>query len=460
MRKEYWSLVVLFSILIVAAFFAGASSQPAVAQANGDDHVQLYINGQLVYEQLPEEPTETPSPSETPTLTPTATNTPTMTPTATMTATPVVSETVEPFASAPPCLVHDDRDYHGVWNEELGCFYTHSHGDDPHELDRIFGTYAYEWMGGEIAYPWQTTDENLYKHGGYSWYVREFEDCYSQYEDGCVTAIRALVHAIGASEGNTVPFHSVWSEAVLCSEAEPDACSIHRGGGWQGPADLLIDNVRVLDRDDNVNRHFLTYYLTGSQAFGTWYNGVGSSLVSVAVQLEDKWNAAPPGEGCEITNGEVVCDSYFGTAEEVLAAAEWRCADADGNLVTDGCRWNSSRRQLHVATFGFRRLFHDMLDTDGDGYMDIFRGYTDRYGWPIDNCSEPGLDCVPFTIEPYPADGQGAPVGISYQVRSDAREYDYCFDDTTGQPAALNRGGACPNGASWSGWFEFPIQER
>lgn len=458
-NKRYWSFTVLAVAAIIFAFFMGAGSGVRAAQVISGSHVQLYIDSTLVYDNQPDQPTATPTPENTATPTPSATATQIpATSTPTITATPIIGGTVAPYADGPPCLTHDDRTYHGVWDEERGCHYNHSHGDDPHELDYLFGTEIYEWMGGEISYSWETTDENLYKHGGYSWYVREYDECYSAIEDGCIMALRALVHGVGAAHGNTVPFHSVFAEALICSEVEPDACSIIGAGGWQGPADLIIDGIRVLDWENSVNRHFLTYYFTGSQGFGTWYNGTGGAIVSVAVQFEDKWDSAPPGEGCEVAGGEVVCDSYFSTPEEVLAAASWRCSDADGNLVTDNCRWNSSRRQLHVASFGFRRPFHDMLDQDGDGYMDEFRGYTDRYGWPIDGCAEPGLDCVPLVVRPYPENGTGAPVGILYQKRGDAREYDYCFDNVTGEPSELTRSGACPSGSSWSGWHTFPIE--
>lgn len=446
-------------VLLAAAIWGVMQPAPAASQNASASCIEMEVVVDGVPEILQSAGCEDqePTPAATSTATATATEAP-PNPTPAPTETPTQTVSIAPYSGAPACPTHGDRAYHGVWDEQRGCHYDGSHGDDPHELDHVFGTAFYDWAGGEISYPWQTPDENLYKHGAYSWYVREYDTCVSQVEDGCIMALRAQAHAVGAAQGNTVSTHSAWLEALICAEADPTACSIVRGGGWQGPADLIIDDIRVLDRPGNVNRHFLTYYLTGQQSFGTWYNGTQGAIVSVAVQAEDKWNAAPPGEGCVVMDdGSVQCDTYYSTAEEVLAAAEWLCADGDGNLVTDDCRWNSSRRQLHVVTIGFRARFHDLFDADNDGYLDEFHGYTDRHGWPVSGCSAPGLDCVPLHIEPYPADGTGAPIDISYQRRSDAREYDYCFDDETGEPAPLNAGGACGNGRSWSGWFEFPI---
>jgi len=76
------------------------------------------------------------------------------------TATPEPDGDVEPYADAPLCPSHDDRAFHTLWDAERGCHYDHEHGDNPHDVDHIFGTEFYDWAGGEISYPWQTPDEN------------------------------------------------------------------------------------------------------------------------------------------------------------------------------------------------------------------------------------------------------------------------------------------------------------
>jgi len=308
--------------------------------------------------------------------------------------------------------------------------------------------------GGEIAYPWQTPDENVYKHGGYSWYVREYsdEECSSRYADGCLKAFRVQAHGVGAIEGAVTPFHSVWVEAQICDEANPSDCGIIRSGGWQGPAALIIDGVRVLDREGSQNRHFLAGYLVGSQCCETWYNALKDGRVGFAMEFRDRWSVAPAGEGCVADGPNVTCDSYHDTAEQLLAAKEWMCDDGnDGVPEYADCRQNSSNRQPHIIGVDFNPGTWDWLDPDGDRRA-AYDGYSDRYGAPVDGCTEVGLDCVPFIIEGEPR------TDIGYQYRGDAREYDLCFDDATGEPIALNSGGACSG--SWSGWIEFQITEQ
>ena len=369
------------------------------------------------------------------------------------TATPSGTGGVEPFASAPACPTHDDRAYHGIWDEERGCHYNHSHGDDPHSVDHIFGTDFYSWAGGEISYPWETPRENELKHAAYNWFVRVEDDCFSEFEDGCVRAFRAQAHGVGAVQGDVVPFHSAWMEALVCSEARPDECGIIRGGGWQGPADLIIDGSRVLDREDSANRFFLSYYHTGDGQFTTWYNGVRSSFIGVTMQFEDRWNYAPPGEGCTVANDEVDCDVMFSVEQELLDATEWFC-DEDDNGVPEleNCSHNSSRRQIHLVASAFGGRHLDLLDPDGDG-VTTFSGFTDRYGEPVNGCTEAGLDCVPLRLESY--DGSaGVPVDVSYQRRGDAREYDLCFYED-GSLAPLDD--CSGRDTEWSGWFSYPI---
>lgn len=360
---------------------------------------------------------------------------------------------VEPYAGAPACPTHDDRAYHGIWDAERGCHYNHSHGDDPHSVDHIFGTEFYEWAGGEISYPWETPQENELKHAAYNWFVRVIDGCSSQFADGCVRAFRAQAHGVGAVQGDIVPFHSAWLEALVCSETQPDVCGIVRGGGWQGPADLFIDGHLILDREDNVNRFFLSYFHTGNAQFTTWYNSVPSSFFDVTMQFEDRWNAAPPGEGCTGTGDETECGFLYSSEQELLDATEWFC-DSNGDGVPDeqDCPSNSSRRQIHVVGAGFPGGYYDLLDPDRDG-VSTYNGFTDRYGEPVEGCTEIGLDCVPFRLDSYEGSA-GVRVDISYQYRGDAREYDLCFYED-GSLAPLDD--CSRNYTEWSGWFSYPI---
>ena len=340
-------------------------------------------------------------------------------------------ETVQPFASAPACNHHDPRAYHGLWNATQGCYYNHTHGDDPHAVDDVFGATIYEWAGGEISYPWQTPDENLHKHGAYAWFVRRDLPCSSPEGDAasrhaCITDFRAQFHGVGAAHGAVTNFHSAWLEARVCGGA-PRQCGIVRVGGWQGPVDLNIDERVVLQREDSANRFFIHYFATGNPAFGTWYTGAASGLYSVIPQFEDMWNTVPAGK----------------SAEEIVAAARWFCGDDQGNLRYDGCAANSSRLQPHIIRFAIPQRLATQVDPDGDGVAD-FDGYVDLYGELAPGCDAPGPQCVPFVLQNVPyAQGE-------FQYRGQAREYDICFD-ASGSPVQ-----DCRQGQP-SGWIEYPI---
>lgn len=337
---------------------------------------------------------------------------------------------ITPYAAAPACAHHDARAYHGLWDAAQGCHYNHTHGDDPHEVDDIFGDAFYGWAGGEISYPWQTPDENLHKHGAYLWFVRRDLPC-APAGDGapCISDFRAQLHGVGAAHGAVVNFHSAWLEARVCA-GRPWRCGIVRVGGWQGPVDLSVDGRVVLQREESGNRFFAHYYETGNRAFGTWYTGAASGLYSIIPQFEDMWNTVPPGAD----------------AEEILAAAHWFCAGESGafaNIVYAGCAANSSRVQPHVIRFDIPRRMLSVLDSDGDGLAN-FEGFVDRMGELAPACREPGPECIPFSLQDVPA-MQG-----EFQYRGQAREYDICFSPA-GAPLD-----DCRHGVP-SGWIEFPI---
>lgn len=160
----------------------------------------------------------TPTPAPTPTDVP-----PTSTP---------PSGPVAPYADAPACATHDPRAYHGIWNAQQGCHYDHTHGDNPHEVDDIFGTGFYATAGGEISYPWQTDGENHehHKHEGYKWLVRRDLPCDNNNAAGCIRAFRAQPHADLHNVASE--YHSYAIEALVCPDrVRDDNCGIIRFGG-------------------------------------------------------------------------------------------------------------------------------------------------------------------------------------------------------------------------------------
>lgn len=390
------AVIITAAVLLFTALFLDlAALGPVQAQTDGDCIEQdIRHNGRTV--TLHSDGCHEPDPTATSTLQPTATATPTITATATATQT----AQVEPYPDAPACASHDDRAYHSLWDAERGCHYDHSHNEDPHSVDDIFGTDYYGWAGGEVSYPWQTPDENLYKHAGYMWFVDRDLPCESAFTNGCIRAYRVQAHGMATALGTTTATHSVWIEALVCPEDDPDNCGIVRGGGHQGEADLVIDGERVLDRPDSANRVFLSYYDTGNRCCSTWYNGTQAGMLGAALEFGEMWETIPP----------------YPTAEEIVANAERR-PNADG-----------SRVQLHNLLFAVPGRFADEIGTD-------YGGYTDRHGYPVDGCTEPGLDCVPFQVE-------GVPLGYLYQTRPAYDEMDVFFDGQS------------------SGWIAYPAVEE
>ena len=440
--------VALLSLFLILAAVTAVpqSSQAAVlplAAIEGCELIEPVVEGgYLVFKCVTAVPEPTVTHTHTATAVPTSTieATPTIEPT--YTAVPPTSTpegNVQPYQGAPLCAVHDDRAFHTLWNEDAGCHYNHFHGDDPHLLDDLFGTAVYTHFGAndpdgfaEISYPWQTSSamgsENEVKHGTYIWYVRRDLPCFSQFGTGCVTDFRALAHTDGTVHGAVVANHSFYLEARICDEANPTDCGIYRGGGWQGPARLVIDGVEVLaPPGSNEQRVFLHNYNEGNRCCGTWYNGLQIGTSGVVAEFGDMWDTVPLGN----------------TPEEIIAASEWRCAtDPDGNVIYEGCRNNASRLQIHIVAVNTPFQLIATLDPDGDGRAN-YEGYTDKRGSIVTGCTEPGLDCVPSSWD-------NIKTGLQYQYRGGYREYDICFNGTG---AVVN----CTNSNTPSGWIEYPI---
>lgn len=382
-------------------------------------------------EQPPAEPTATATivptePVETPIVTdgprpPTPTEPPAPTEPPVVTEQPPVPG--EPFAGAPLCADHDDREYHDLWNAEVGCHYDHEHGDNPHAVDDVFGTEIYGIMDGEISYPWETSHENMNKHTSYKWFVREEDECFSRYTGGCITAFRALAHMDGHNVVSD--YHSYVVEARVCREDNPDDCGTVRIGGWQFVGDLHIDRVVVYDRDERTlaprapRPVFLYNDQAGNSQFASWYPVSPMGWVRVATEFGDLWG-------------------HFGAVSEPVSSPNDltfvpHCFDPDTGEVEPGCELNNSRRKPEIIgiTVGPAQL--RMLDLPLETTNVTWSGYFDRYGNVVEGCTEVGVDCIPVELD-------NVPVGVSdgYQYNGDYREHDIYFD---GEP---------------SGWIEYP----
>jgi hypothetical protein len=285
-----------------------------------------------------------------------------------------------------------------VWDGVRGCHYDHEHNDNPHEVDRVFGTRTFDLAGGEISYPWQTFStaglENDLKHNGYKWLVRTGERCYSGNANGCITDLRAQVHAIMGAADVPVRFHSGYIEARVCLEKAPTRCGVARTGGWLDTGHLYLDGVHhplptdPTDDEHDPSRHHgtrnhgLAGTSLGSRFYGAWYGhtavGTIAVMTSRAFGPVDPADPARPLFNCDLNDPD--------------------------------CESNSSTMQTHVIDV----TVPTSLDTDRNGFV-TWSGYTDRYGRVSPTCVTPALDCVPLEFV-------DAPVGY-FQYRDDEHGY-------------------------------------
>src|SRR5688572_12987251 len=127
---------------------------------------------------------------------------------------PPVSAGIGPRDGVPLCAVHDDTQWHPLYDPVLDCHYDHTHKfnpDDPN-LVAIFGDVRQWTLGQSISYPWLTGDgaEQTHKHEGYQVDGRWDEKCNSSFARNCITAFRVQVHAVGSLVDEVARFHSQW----------------------------------------------------------------------------------------------------------------------------------------------------------------------------------------------------------------------------------------------------------
>ena len=326
-----------------------------------------------------------------------------------------------PYPEAPLCADHDPIAYHDLWNEQVGCHYDHTHGDNPHLVDDIFGTELFELMEGEISYPWHTAGENeAIKHRSYMWFVDRDLPCTNEYGPGCLLAYRVFVHA--DLHNVFAQHHSALVEALVCLKSEdggsldPADCGRFLVSGHQATGDLIIDGQVVLDRSEPAGgpRPVMLHYDTvGNQDFATWYPTF-YAWMRTATQTEDMWG-------------------YYPLPASIPAS--------ESDLEFVRLEGNSSKQEPHVISVGVPGaiLRSGQFDPDGDGYLD-FNGFVNVMTGDITSCSQIGPECAPLILEHVP---QGAleSVRAGYagtQWRGSAREYDIFFDGQS------------------SGWLIFP----
>lgn len=368
-------------------------------------------------------PTETAPPEETPEP-PTATAVP---PTATpdhgdhppSPTPPPGGGRIEPYPSAPACPpeLHNPHEWHGIWNYEHGCHYDHEHGDDPSQLDHLFGPLGAEWGGNGLDHVFSTDGEhNDFKHRTHKVTVRRNLPCVPVNAQGCVTDLRMMQHLDFFNM--TTRFHSFWLEARVCSVSNPNDCGIVKRGGWLdfGPLINQTTGRQVPVPDDalfpfrSTNRRLHR----PDNTFSVWYG----------MQFSSSYDGRSPGLG-NIQIGSEVSHGWTYLDPNNPSNQIFHCENGS-------CRYNSSNRQQgHLVDFRLNgQLFGSRANASG---------FTDVYGIPNSSCTAAGPNCVPYSFENVRTD-------ISYQHRDDAhglryRSYDVHFNGNTSSP---------------SGWIKFP----
>lgn len=325
-----------------------------------------------------------------------------------------------------PCTAaeHDPNRWHTLVNIEAKCHYDHHHGDDPNYVADIFGEPG-GWFGRpgqSISYPWQTYKtqtinepndayvaakqmENDLKHEGYTWIVRRDQQC--QPGGNCLTDFRLQVHAIFGAHDAPVRFHSYSFEGRVCKDAsDPSTCGLIRTAGWADTGKLFVtaqddegcgfgqEMIRVpLPADsylfplveespDEIRCHpilvnNLPAYPSPNPVAEWWAFGAGDRLRFQVRSYDPIGNVNPSDP------------------------AQWHtyCAENDPN-----CRYDQSIMTAWIGYVikvrggceyfdGRESCLH--LDLDGDGYGDLST-YTTRFGDQTQNCTAPGIDCVPL----------------------------------------------------------------
>lgn len=292
---------------------------------------------------------------------------------------------IAPYPAAPLCPTHDDRAYHGLWDAARGCHYNHTHGDNPHELDGLFGTEIYSWFGGEISYPWQTFSasgtENQLKHEGYYWIVRSNIPCPANATEGCVTDFRLLMHMHADGHDTGVRYHSYFVQKRVCpnpNNSTQNGCGIATSGGWQDTGDLLVNGNLTIDVPGNGNCH---KQHRSTDGMAVWYPC-------------QRWGLEGP-------------DGLF--RESVAIHNEWDRTSTDPAQVavyTDTvcypnprCTSNGTFLRPHLIQLDIpANPIEDLFDPDNNNIVESFNGFTTPYGVVDPACTEVSAVCVPLQL--------------------------------------------------------------
>lgn len=403
----------LFAILAVMLRFDGPSSLVS-GQGAGAQEWQMDCLYSLFVEPIEggssvsctSLPLASPTPSPTPTLEPTSTPTSTPTVEPTPTNTPVAG--TGPRDGVALCVTHNDTEWHPVYDAAQDCHYDHHHGRDPYDpaIVALLGS-PDEYTGQSISYPWDTPDENNYKHRAYFWIWQINDECVSSLiGDLCVKAFRTQLHGDMGVLGASVRFHSYWFETLAC-EIGTDNCGVLKTGGWLDYGcnyDAYFGDPRSLPDQDppacaefvnkNPYRVFNTLdakdLVLAQYESGNWPAREGTNQGSAAGRII--W-----------ANGQLYTDYAEPTMVHLVFSFldNWAVADV-GTL--DNWEYICPDFQCPFnGSFGEITNYNTPKQPGGSDFY-----WTDRRGFRNDSCTETGFDCVPYVRENWPRDNASA----------------------------------------------------
>lgn len=351
----------------------------------------------------------------------------------------------DPYAAAPACPSHDPNQWHGLWDAARGCHYNHTHNADPSQVDNVFGP-AGQWTGGmSISYPWQTLNENQYKHQGYKYAAAADLPCtqdtyeYVNPQPGCVRAYRIEHHALGGPMDGVVRFHSYFAEVRICTR-DGSRCGIVRTGGHSDYGILHVPYkeawIPLPEKDppelwqyfndrSQVNLNVDPYRAYNTLALMQQMRApehTCKTCVGPGHELRTTWAGKTHFGGSDWAVGNQTVGFQFWTFDDWGGFDPNNVADYQLVCPEANCRFNSSEHALYTVSVNIA----PELDDNGDGIVN-YSGFTDLNGNIVSTCSAAGQNCVPLSIE-------NAPVGkflYSFQAPNhDVAEITHDYDQS------------------------------
>jgi hypothetical protein len=308
------------------------------------------------------------------------------------------------IAGVPLCNDHNSTVWHPLVkrnpDNSVNCTYGHDHGDDPHQLDSLFGPLP-SYMGGSISYPWETFNattgvlENVAKHDVYDWEVVQNQPCVGglSFTDG-----RVEMHADG-NMGATTRYHSYWMQAETCDSNDPSYHGSVSIGGWidfgflrAGSAIVPLPGIDPTGPNFNNSLERLHGSPTQPRADFTWYGAQldpnrdpnADYLQGLLGIIKADWGPVDPNNPF----GPTLFYNYGPGAPGGYYIVPW-----------------------HIVGFGTVPWNPGVTTAANGQKYENFQGYVTRYGKIVSGCTAPALDCVPVSLN-------NIKVG-SYQFRQD-----------------------------------------